>query len=254
MLPPGANNPWWTFSGPSITTIPATYYWWEGTGQLATFPLGIYNNVLATSATTNTWQSLVNALTGAQIYPTATALYTQACDVPMPSAAHRVRRMSDSPAIIHAGRRAVRRSIDLYLRMRPAEELRRFLTGERLTIQGARLRYHVQKSMSVMRHTMEPGHGIPFRMHVLNPANDQAAASGCVFLSRTPMLDQLLTFIMHVTDPDGEKHLVQTTNWTPRLPPIVERTLGIDVDPDRRRREMIDLAVNRLEEQFARAA
>lgn len=243
MLPPYTGNPWWTL-GTSATTVPNNLYWWQGGNQLATTPLGIYNALVAQSMAANVWINVTSqtapALTATSVMDATNrqlymALYQQALDVPMPPAAARVRGHTTlRPAIIHAGRRAVRRSIDLYLRVRPAEELRTFLQGIPLIIQGARLRYKIRKVSSVMDQTMRPGHGIPFRMEMLAIHSDDAIASGCVFLERTPVLDQLLAFIMHVQDPDAERHLVMTTNWSPRLPPIIVQRLALsplEADP-----------------------
>jgi len=219
-------NCWWptaTTSIPSLaiqtagtlgTQLANTLYWQNaittGSQSMTTTPLGAYQylavqNVIGPAIVT----------TSAATVPPGYAYYAPAFDIPMQV----VGRPNPSPAIIHAGRRAVRRSIDLYLRLRPAEELRRFVSGHELLIEGARLRYRVRKSIRIMAHTMRPDtHGIPFQMDVLDPRDGGAIASGCVFLQRTPVLDQLLAFIMHVTDPDGERHLVRTTNWSPRLP------------------------------------
>lgn len=145
-----------------------------------------------------------------------------AFDVAMPEARYRVRGLGRSPAIIHAGRRAVRRSIDLYLRLRPEEELKRFIAGREVIIQGARFRYSLRKTYSIMEQTMNPmGAHVPYRLNMLDPnsAEPRPLASGCVYLERTPVLDQVLAFIMHVTDPDAERDLIRKTNWSPRLPP-----------------------------------
>lgn len=246
MLPPYTGNPWWTL-GTSATTVPDVFYWWGGNQLATTTPLGIYNMLVAQSAT-NVWINVANQTmpslavtsvmdaTNRQLYA---ALYQQAIDMPMPSATERVYAVARhsglmTPAIIRAGRRAVRRSIDLYLRVRPAEELRAFLQGTPIVIHGARLRYRMRKSGGVMRQTISPSHGIPFRMEMLALHSDDPIASGCVFLERTPMLDQLLAFIMHVTDPEGERELVARTNWSPRLPPVIGRRLTLsplEADP-----------------------
>jgi hypothetical protein len=233
-LPDGQLGIWW----PETVTIGQPLGYW-GTNAMATTQLGAYQFLIggqnATGSSNIQAQCWLAQQTQTQsLTSVATALayqqqFSPAFAFPMPSAAQRVRKIGTSPAIIHAGRRAVRRSIDLYLRMRPAEELRRFVAGDLVVIQGARLRYSVQRNgISIMAQAIHFGHGIPYVMHMLDPANDndRRVASGCVYLNDTPLLDQLLAFILHVTDPDGERQLVETTNWSPRLPHHIAERLA----------------------------
>lgn len=231
-------TPWIQIESTASSFISQDYF------GMTTSPLGIYSNVLTqtsqigTSGTAaydwahiallqqsiaTTTQTLTNQIGALQHY---FAQFPDAFDVRMPHASQRVRRIGRSPAVIHAGRRAVRRSIDLYLRMRPAEELKTFLRGEAITIQGARFRYSLRKSRSIMEHTMNPHGGhTPYSLLMHDPSGNGRVYSGCVYLDRTPVIDQVLAFIMHVTDPEGERELIRQTNWTPDLPIAVWRFL-----------------------------
>jgi hypothetical protein len=210
-LPVWSNQPL-TYTGTDVATVPLGAY------QILTVPIAATtwssNNAL-TSVLTQT--SGTSANYGAQNYQQ----YLQAFDVPMPSAAERLRprHPTQSPAIIRAGRRAVRRQIDLYLRFRPEEELKRFVAGQQIVIQGARCRYAVRKDIGIMRHSMLPHSAhTPYKLWLLGPS-DRPLASGCVYLDETPVLDQLLAFIMHVTtDAETEREFLRRTNWSPGLP------------------------------------
>lgn len=123
------------------------------------------------------------------------------------------------PAIL-SGRRALRRSIDLFRRLRPEAEIKTFLDGKPLLIHGHRFTYKVQKKDDLLRHTMNPNSAhIPYRLHLLHRQTGRALAQGCIVIPSTPVIDQLLALILHVRDVDGECDVLRTTNWTPSLSP-----------------------------------
>lgn len=120
------------------------------------------------------------------------------------------------PAAVRAGRRALRRSIDLYARFRGVDEVRRFLHGETIVFEGERYNYRVRKTMNLLRQTMHPeGAHIPYSLQMIDKATDTVLASGCVVFPALPVFDQLLALSFHVRDPEDERKLVATTNWTP---------------------------------------
>jgi hypothetical protein len=119
---------------------------------------------------------------------------------------------------LRAGRRAVRRSVDLYARFRGYDEARRFIKGEEIIYRGLRFDYHVQKRLQVLSQTMQPGHShIPYQLSIYNKAGKRLAA-GCIVFPGLPLFDQLLALSFHIEDPDEELKLLKTTNWNPRLP------------------------------------
>lgn len=136
------------------------------------------------------------------------------------------------PAIL-AGRRALRRSIDLFRKLRPDEEIRRFISGKPLTVRGHFFDYRIQKRDNLLRHTMNPhGHHIPYDFRMLDKTTGQSLAVGCTVIPSTPVIDQLLALLLHLEDPDDEVVILWNTNWSPdvthRLPtgPATGRHLG----------------------------
>jgi hypothetical protein len=136
---------------------------------------------------------------------------------------HPIERLS--PAVIrlrrkriqHAGRRTLRRSIDNYARWRGYDEISRFLRGLEITLPGHEFDYRVTKTKSVLAHSIEPTGGhIPYKLEVAPKGMPEAPsyASGCVYFERTPVIDQILAVALHVGDPDDERRLLGTTNWT----------------------------------------
>lgn len=250
-------NSWWSLTTATTLTNPTENFW--GNNYVATSSLGIYQNLLIQpTLTTGGWTNVViGSPTSATTQPAFVYYASVYADMPMPHASQRVRRIGRSPAVIHAGRRAVRRSIDLFLRLRPAEELRTFLDGRALRIQGARFCYELRRSsVGIMEHTISPhgGHA-PFHIYILHPSSPhRTLASGCVYLDHTPILDQLLAFIMHVTDPGGERDLIERANWTPPLPRSLYDQLRIPQRDPPLTIEGIRHIGRHLEESLANAA
>jgi len=121
------------------------------------------------------------------------------------------------PAVIRAGRRAARRSIDLYARFRGLDEIRRFVRGEPIVFEGEWFNYRVQKTIKILSHTMNPGSAhIPYSLRLIDRQTNKACAQGCVVFPSLPVIDQLLALTFHIED--DERKLIETTNWSPRLP------------------------------------
>jgi hypothetical protein len=121
------------------------------------------------------------------------------------------------PALLR-GRRALRKSIDLFRMLRPDEEVRRFLSGQPITIHGHRFDYRIQKRDNLLHHTMNPmGACIPYQLHLIDKTSGQKLAQGCVIVPNTPVIDQVLALILHAQDATEELVVLNRTNWTPRL-------------------------------------
>lgn len=126
---------------------------------------------------------------------------------------------------IHNGRRALRRSIDLFRKIRPPAELDTFLRGEWLKVHGRFYDYRMRRKrdLTLVGHTIAPnGPHIPYTLEILDKETGRFLASGCVVYRDTPIVDQLLATLMHIGDRDGEYQLIRTTNWTHNLPPPFE--------------------------------
>lgn len=195
-------SPW---AQPQTASTTANLYWlpmFTPTGSGALY----YHNLAMTQATqTATWSGL-NAPYAAQ-----QAIWSQV--VPPPSRLERPPPRLSMPAILR-GRRALRRSIDLFRRFRPEEEIRTFLSGRPLVVRGHRYDYRVRRNQSLLRHTMNPTSGaIPYDLHALRKADGTVLAKGCVIVPNTPVIDQLLALILHVQDPLDEDYMIRTTVW-----------------------------------------
>jgi hypothetical protein len=170
-------------------------------------------SALTTTATTN-WTTSA-----------CTPFYWQA-ETPSPAPGWRPfpRRALQRPALI-AGRRALRRSIELFCKLRPEEEIRQFLSGKPLIAHGQRFDYEMQKRDNVLHHTMHPyGGHIPYRLALLAKSG-KLLATGCIVIPNTPVIDQLLALILHVQDPDEELVVLRRTNWTPRIDSLLRDEL-----------------------------
>lgn len=140
----------------------------------------------------------------------------------LPTVAILRRRRRDT---LYAGRRALRRSIDLYARIRGAAEIGAFLRGEQITISGSVFDYRVQKNQSILKHTIDPRGGhVPYGLEIalkdtpgaINIKKSPSLAQGCVFFENTPVIDQILALTFNVQAPDDERELVRRANWAYR--------------------------------------
>jgi hypothetical protein len=118
------------------------------------------------------------------------------------------------PALLR-GRRALRRSIDLFRMLRPTDEVRAFLSGDPVIIHGQRYDYRVQKRDNLLYHTMHPhSPHIPYKLELLDK-NGRYLAQGCTVIRNTPVIDQLVALILHIEH--DESVVLNNTNWTPPL-------------------------------------
>ena len=197
-----------TFPSPTTqTTVTANCqsYFYVYDGQMFV-PLGsgslYYHSIPITSATnwptvstTASWASSCN-----WAYWQAGVAARQAIPAPRP-----LRPALARPALL-AGRRALRRSIEMFCRLRSDEEIRTFLSGEPLDVRGHRFDYRVQKRDDVLHHTMHPyGGHVPYRLSLHSKDGQMLASSGCIVIPNTPVIDQLLALILHVQDPEEEE-------------------------------------------------
>ena len=125
------------------------------------------------------------------------------------------------PALLR-GRRALRKSIDLFRMLRPDDEVRRFLSGEPITIQGHRFDYRIQKRHNLLHHTLSPDSPhIPYQLNLIDKTSGQKLAQGCIIVPDTPVIDQVIALILHAQDATEELVVLNRTNWTPRLAPTL---------------------------------
>jgi hypothetical protein len=115
------------------------------------------------------------------------------------------------------GRKALRRSIDLFRKFRPESEIKTFLNGLPLIIRGHQYDYRVRKRDDLLHHTMNPNSAhIPYDLHIMSKQGE-VLAKGCVIVPGTPVIDQVLALILHVQDEEEESVVINTTNWSPSL-------------------------------------
>jgi hypothetical protein len=210
---------WWVLVVPdyyqssattSLSSISSNVWYWNQTAnpllsiasQNATGPL---YNVIVTQSTMFT--------------PTGYGLYyhtipTYSVTTPQPAYMPPYRPRLARPAVLR-GRRALRRSIDLFRMLRPADEVRAFLSGEPVIIHGRNYDYRVQKRDNLLHHTMHPhSPHIPYKLQLLDK-NGQYLAQGCTVIRNTPVIDQLVALILHIEH--DESVVLNNTNWTPPL-------------------------------------
>jgi len=177
------------------------------------------NTIISTSPSTVTYASWIYVAENRTIYAVrnlsvSTPTQVQGIVFTPPKARGRI-----TAAEIRAGRRAVRRSIDIYSRFRGLEELRRFIRGDAIVYEGEQYNYHVRKTMKVLQHTMNPGSYLhPYTFFAADKKTDKEVARGCISIAGIPVIDQLLALSFYIQDPKDEQDLIRTVNWTPHLP------------------------------------
>lgn len=174
-------------------------------------PLGsgsLYYHSIPTVSTTSSWAASSRSPAYWQAdYVTAPAVFSPPAPRPL------ARPALVRPTLL-AGRRALRRSIELFCRLRSEDEIRTFLSGKPLDVRGHRFDYRVQKRDDVLHHTMHPyGGHVPYRLSLHSKDGRMLASSGCIVIPNTPVIDQLLALILHVQDPDEEEVVLRRTNW-----------------------------------------
>jgi len=159
--------------------------------------------------------------TGSNLYYHSIPLVTSATNGTYAGATLPLRsqRSLARPAVLR-GRRALRRSIDLLRMLRPDNEVKGFLSGQPITIQGRRFDYQMQKRDNLLSHTLNPDSPhIPYDLHLIDKTTGRKLARGCVIVPGTPVIDQLLALILHAQDATEEMVVLTQTNWTPALAP-----------------------------------
>lgn len=138
-----------------------------------------------------------------------------------------VKRKIILPSVIRAGRRALRRSINLYAGFRGMEEARRFIAGEPITLEGQLFDYQLSKRDRLLEQAMNPdSHHVPYHLNLIEKATRARLASGCVVFRGLPVFDQMLAVAFHVQDRADEIKLLKTTNWTPGLSRIARQRMA----------------------------
>lgn len=120
------------------------------------------------------------------------------------------------PRLVADPELSLERSIALFRRFRPEHEIRAFLAGNPIRVQGYHYDYHVKKTVDPLTHTRDPSwFHVPYDLRLVRK-DGRVLAKGCVVVPDTPVIDQLLALILHVKDRAEEVNLLMTTNWTPR--------------------------------------
>lgn len=121
-------------------------------------------------------------------------------------------------AQVRTGRRALRRSINLYSRFRGLEELRRFIRGDTIVYEGEQYNYRIRKTVKVLQHTMNPNATLhPYTFFAADKKTDKELSRGCISISGIPVIDQLLALSFYIQDPKDEHDLIKEVNWSPNL-------------------------------------
>ena len=124
------------------------------------------------------------------------------------------------PPVVINPEAALERSLSLFRRLRPEQELQRFLAGDPIRVRGHRFDYHVKKTMDPLSHTRQPhSPHIPYDLRIVTKEG-KILAKGCIIVPGTPLIDQLLAFILNVGDAREEEKVVRLTNWDTNPPEL----------------------------------
>jgi hypothetical protein len=233
---PGDPSIYWRYAGGSITT--STTGWETAANTLTPSNIGLWQNynihqlgrMLFTPIGTNSLYyhaipTMITIPSASTTYAASYATYsTTTANSYWPPDRRPARIVAPvgppalaRPAVL-SGRRALRRSLALFHRFRPATEIKTFLDGRPLIIPGHRFDYRLQKRGDLLQHTMNPNSShIPYDLQLFDKSG-QFLAHGCLVIPGTPVIDQMLALILHVQDVDEEWAVIRTTNWLPRLP------------------------------------
>ena len=111
-------------------------------------------------------------------------------------------------------RKALKKGVNLVRNMFGSEQINAFLSGNSFTVEGKRYNYIIKSKNNLIRHTKYPNSGhIPYHLEVVTKEG-LILGSGCTVFKNTPVIDQLIAFIMHIKN--NEDYVLQNMNITRR--------------------------------------
>lgn len=130
-------------------------------------------------------------------------------------------------------RKVLKRSMKIYEKFRGSSEIRTFVSGETITINGTLYDYVVQKKKraNLLQHSGKPNtHTIPYDL-TLRSKDGTKLAQGCVYFPETPVIDQVLALSFHVQQKENELLILEKTNWYNRTDAFKEDQLITSLKP-----------------------
>jgi hypothetical protein len=108
-------------------------------------------------------------------------------------------------------RRVINRGIKAFSDMLGGKDIKAFISGREVLIEGVRYNYLLSNNANIVRHTTHMGHGVPFGLTICDKSGKQLATA-CIYVPRTPILDQVLILALNVKEPESEVEFLQTAN------------------------------------------
>jgi len=125
-----------------------------------------------------------------------------------------------NPAVIRAenrrAKRALAKSADLFSRVLGEDNLRGFLGGKEITLEGTLYDYKIEKRKynNLISHTKNPNVShIPYSLKLAKKSGE-VLGSGCIIYDQTPILDQIIALSLDVKDKEEERNVLKTCNWS----------------------------------------
>jgi hypothetical protein len=120
-------------------------------------------------------------------------------------------------ATLIKAKKVLKRSMKIYEKHRGSNELKSFIKGDTITINGVLFDYYVKKkSNNLISHSGKPNSfTIPYDMTMYSKEGGKLA-SGCLYFENTPIIDQLLALSFYVQNKEQELELIDKTNWFSR--------------------------------------
>jgi hypothetical protein len=113
-------------------------------------------------------------------------------------------------------RQAIKRSSEMFRRVIGDNEVRAFMRGDPITLEGTLFNYVVKKNQSVIEHTARPHGGhIPYDLAVYDCETRERLCRICVYFSSTPVLDQIAGMALFIKSGE-EEELLHASNMFDR--------------------------------------
>lgn len=136
----------------------------------------------------------------------------QATGLPDPSASAKHKLVTAKKQSI--GKKILRRSMNVFKQIVGAKELKAFLTGDGIEVEGHYFNYRMRRNPEVdlVDNAYHPQGGhIPYKLTLMDKDSGLEMADICVYFEGTPAIDQVAAMIMHIQSGE-EKAILEKAN------------------------------------------
>lgn len=126
----------------------------------------------------------------------------------------RIRKFSDSKTVKTLKKRLLR-GMGLYRNIFGKDDIKGFINGETMTIEGHQFLYRLTKNKgaSVLKASDTSGyHSIPYELWVVSKGTGQRVARLCIYIPDIPILDQIVALGVRVKSCEHEIDMLKTAN------------------------------------------